>query len=417
MRNNLNVIFQLNQLICRDESDGWGDAEPYLWTVFFKIDGTTCWLNEGLFLEGTATVFTTPGSHGNLGTYDVDAGETINIPTIIGNQSMVLTPIPVPQFVRDAGTDDVTAIAGCIVILMEEDNVSNAGAEAGHRALNAAVQEALNGIIPTLGFTNQSISDEEVAAMTNAITNKVTDAIVAQQGVFENIWSFINADDTIGSKVWKFSGDELLSNGNTALQERWQKVWVPLPPNHPSHLNGYWRGHGDWEILGNINATVIPSCPADMAQELFDSLFGNSASSKSMASMYAFRDKEFLKYKGLSKWWELVRNNTHYLAKALQQKDLVDDAFTLFKAIPSLLKDKKQTITDEQFDFLKKLLTKMSELKAKEGETKKDLSRALDALKMLKGKNVKYVLEFLDKNAPSRYPAVIIERQIKQSAK
>lgn len=83
-------------------------------------------------LEGSATIFTTPGSHGNLGDTDVDEGDTIPIPPAIGFQQMTLTPIPVPDFVKQLGTDDVTAIAGCIVVLMEEDNVSDDGAEAGH---------------------------------------------------------------------------------------------------------------------------------------------------------------------------------------------------------------------------------------------------------------------------------------------
>ncbi|MCR6639835.1 MAG: hypothetical protein NVV82_12870 [Sporocytophaga sp.] len=56
-RNNLKVKFHFDRLHCHDEAGGWGNAEPYMWTVFFKMDGTTCRLNDSLLLEGTATIF------------------------------------------------------------------------------------------------------------------------------------------------------------------------------------------------------------------------------------------------------------------------------------------------------------------------------------------------------------------------
>lgn len=185
MRSKLNVTFKLDKLHCYDEADGLGNAEPYIWTIFFKIDGTTCWLNESLMLQGTATVFATPGSHGNLKNTDVNAGDTVPIPATIGYQNMILTPIPVPDSVKKLGTNDIPAFAGCIVVLMEQDNVTDKGAESGHQALNLAIKDALNSIIPTLGFTKQGINDADIKSLSDKVQSRAEDAVKNQQNLFE----------------------------------------------------------------------------------------------------------------------------------------------------------------------------------------------------------------------------------------
>lgn len=387
MRKNLRVSFDLDRLVCHDEGDGWGSAEPYMWTIFFKIDGDTCKLNDSLMLEGTATVFTTPGSHGNLGDTDVDAGDTVSVPPAIGQQDMTLIPIPVPDFVKQAGTDDVSAFAGCIVVLMEEDNVSDAGAEAGHAALNAAVQNAFDSIIPTLGALNKDISDDVINNLISQVQSKVTDAIKNQQNAFENLWSWINPDDTIGTVVWKFSGDDLLKQTPLQLQKRWQN-------------------EGDWELFGSVATEELPTCPADVVKKIFEEIFGQGSSSSTMQALYNFRNQEMAKFGGLGFWWKIAQRNSLFLKQALNNKDVRDAAVSLFKHAPELLKNRDQPIAESHFNAGVEILKHILEISRKNRSARKDISRSLDALQILKGKSPAEIFDSLSQVKPARFPSV-----------
>ena len=64
-RQSLDVSISLDRILCIDEGDGPGNAEPYLWTLFFKIDGDTVKV-DALNLRGTVTVDRRNGEHNNL---------------------------------------------------------------------------------------------------------------------------------------------------------------------------------------------------------------------------------------------------------------------------------------------------------------------------------------------------------------
>lgn len=389
MRNNVKVKFKLDRLCCYDEADGWGDAEPYLWTVFFKIDGTTCRLNDSLMLEGTATIYTTPGSHGNLGDTSVDAGDTVTVPSAIGFHEMTLIPIPVSDIAKSlGGIDDLAAVAGCIAVLMEEDNVTDDGAEAAHQALNAGIENAINAIIPTLGYFKREITDEDIENLTSAIKPQIEAAIENQQNGFENAWSWLNPDDKVGKVVWRFDTDRLLRENPLPLRERW--------------CNGY----GDWELFGSVTSEEIPACPAEVIKVIFEGIFGASSSSKSMQSMYDFRDKDMSRYNGLNSWWELARKNSHYLKAAMTTKEVSQSATALFKDIPEILSNRDKPLSDEHFNNALKVLEHIATLNTKDRHSRKDISRSIAALKMLRGKSPKQIFEFLAKTRPARYPSL-----------
>jgi hypothetical protein len=241
--NDLNVEFKLDHIYCHDEGDGIGNAEPYLWTVFFKVDGDTVVVNTddlgNVHLEGVPTIVTTPGNHGNLGTSDVDEGDDVAVPAIIGEYRTVMKPIPLTTPVL--GKTEVAGMIGCIVILMEEDNTSDSDVARGHERLDSAVRDELTSVLGTLSIAKTEPSAQDIDDMTGRIGNAVKAAIKDGVSVGEWLLGFGNMDDQIGSAVFRFSHNKLETSAGTAI---------------PFGRRG--DNEGDWELFGHIKATVKP---------------------------------------------------------------------------------------------------------------------------------------------------------------
>lgn len=253
----LNIELKLDRIHCHDEGDGIGNAEPYLWTVFFKVDGETLVVESGgsvaPYLQGTPTVTGTPGNHGNLGTTDVDEGDDVAIPAIIGEYRTILKPIPLTTPIL--GLSEVSGMIGCILVLMEEDNTSNAAIALGHEALDRTVRDKLTEVLGTLSISKTEPSDDDIAAMTEQIGSAVESAIGHGVSVFDWISGFGNMDDQIGSALFKFSHKQLEESGGASIP-----------------FSRRWRSEGDWELFGHIKATPIRRPESRCCEELKRSL-------------------------------------------------------------------------------------------------------------------------------------------------
>ena len=243
--NALEVNLKLGNLHCNDEGDGPGSAEPYLWTVFFKIDGDTAVVNPGLALQGSATVLGTPGNHEDLPNHDVDPGENVAIPVAIGEFKTRLKPIPLQQPI--GSVKDVGGVMGAITVLMEEDNTPNSAIAKGHDALNKAVRDSLNALIPTLNFTHQEPTDAEIQAMTKKIGDVVSKAVADDVSVWDWLGGLGNMDDRIGSEVFRFSHKQLEAQGVSGIsfQKRFQN-------------------EGDWELSGRVTAVPVSTATGEL---------------------------------------------------------------------------------------------------------------------------------------------------------
>lgn len=239
----LNVEMKLERIRCHDEGDGPGSAEPYLWVVYFKVDGETIVVNTDgpnpAFLQGPPTIVPTPGNHGNLGVNDVDEGDEFPVPAIIGEYRTVMKPIPLTTPIL--GKTEVGGMIGCLVVLMEEDGTPATAIARGHEALDRSVRDKLSEFIGTLSITKQEPTDEDIAALSDQIGEAVKGAIGDGVSVLQWIGAFGNMDDQVGSAVFRFSHGGLEAAGGAAIP-----------------FGRRWDNEGDWEIFGHIKATPIP---------------------------------------------------------------------------------------------------------------------------------------------------------------
>jgi hypothetical protein len=377
-RDILDVWIRLERIHCFDEGDGWGSAEPYLWPVFFKIDGETAALSESLMLTGTATVVGTYGNHGNLGNTDVDAGDDLTIPESLGSWRTTVKPIPVPASLSGL-VEDVAGVAGVVAVLMEEDNVSDSGAVAGYNALVAAIQSGLDKVIGTLGFTKQEVPEEEIDAIKKAAEKAVKDAIKSNQGFFANLWSWLNADDQIGSEVFRFSHDDLANAGVINFEKR-------------------WKNEGDWQIFGHASASVLcPAAAVSSAHAILAAVFGESH----MKNMRLFRDDRFPGRRGLAEWWSLAERNAAPLAWLLKTNDGARESLrALGPAAAELLLRPDAPIPDELIQHAERILEAAARSPAR--RLRIDARRASSFVRMLRGRSVSQAVELATELRPAR---------------
>jgi hypothetical protein len=343
-------------------------------------------------------IFPTPGSHRNLNRDDVDAGDTVFIPAELGLFADSVLPIPVAPSLQPILGEDVPGFFGVVVVLMEEDNVTDDGAEAGHQALNAAVHSAIDKVLQSLGADHTMITQEDIDSVTKGIDDTVSDAIRAQQNIFEDIWSWLNADDQIGNKTFVFNQDQFVT---------------PDQPDQRVGSLGFserWKSNGDWEIHGAMALTE--PCPANSAASILagkgseSTFLGASPAkfSKQLSAMRSFRDNHFRQYNGLQDWWSLVDRNTPQIAYLMMRDARVRrSAAELLKGIDGILSNLDAPLPKEFLTHAQRLtdLARKSDLR----RLRLDASRADELLQALKpGSTGQEALKLLTQLSPRRYP-------------
>jgi len=185
----------------------------YLWSVFFKVDGATVKVNSSLNLQGTATVVGTPGDQGDLPggvSAAYGATEKTPVPSALGDYETNLAPIPVEGTSFTAG-----GVMGYVLVLIYQNGTPASAVADGHKALNNAIQQGLDGIIPTLGVSNQTITQADVSNVANQVSGAVTEAVKNGLSVWDKLATGLNdefQDSLIGNAIQYFTYGQLTAS-------------------------------------------------------------------------------------------------------------------------------------------------------------------------------------------------------------
>ncbi len=228
MRTDLKVSFHLDHFYYHNDNYEWTNEMPHFWFSFFKIDGTTCRLNDSLQLEGNAVVYSSFNKVESLNSIEPDKHDIIRIPLDFGHEEINLMPIPVPEFVKKNGIEDMESYAGCIAVLMNEDCATNDENNTYTTILNSTVQNSLNQLIPSL-----SNDKKNIYKYLRQLKNDIEDKIVYEANKNQNFWKRLTAENIVNTTIWKFSSDELKSMNSISLAK-------------------YWGTEGIWELLGEV---------------------------------------------------------------------------------------------------------------------------------------------------------------------
>ncbi|NHC15674.1 hypothetical protein [Motilibacter deserti] len=187
---------------------GGGD-EPWLMVFPVFVDGTTV---DAADLPGSwTTVFGTPYAHGNLGNVSVGSGTTVAVPQGTGTfLDNVMTPVRAlsPSLGRQA------AVAGVVVVALEQDGSSDASAGVARSMAQAGIKAKLDDLVATMPVP----APGNLAAYRAELKSRVLDAVSKDSLVGSGLFAGVNADDYIGAGFASSSLAELEAAGPAGRQ-------------------------------------------------------------------------------------------------------------------------------------------------------------------------------------------------------
>lgn len=233
MSTNIKVSFNLNHFYYHNENYEWTNEMPYFWFSFFKIDGTTCKLNENLTLEGVPTLYNPLKKMMGINSIEADKQDIIQIPRELGREEFTLKSISVPDFVSNSNIPDMESHIGCIAVLMNEDCAMNDEKNNYAEILKSTSQKYLHDLIPILD-ENQSVIDLHL----NNLKEEIEINIKKESNKNQSFWKRLTSENIIDTTIWKFSSDELISLNYASLTK-------------------FWGTEGLWELSGKIKVKDV----------------------------------------------------------------------------------------------------------------------------------------------------------------
>jgi hypothetical protein len=241
-------------------------GQPYLWTVFFKIDGDNVSVGPNFQLQGQSTVVGMPGNQGDLVSGDISGDEysvTLTIPAEIATWVTVLRPIQMQGNMPIPVVGALPGIIACAAIInVQADTPANA-VSAGHDALNTAIKQQLDALLPTFGINNPP-TPQTISANISALVSSVQSAVITATQDSLNTWQqvqffahFKHPDYPLMVAPFLFSQTNLASapaQGVPIQQTQNFTVYFGNPPTGDI----YSQGPGTYQLSGRLTADPYP---------------------------------------------------------------------------------------------------------------------------------------------------------------
>lgn len=189
------VRFRLTRLRCIKESDTQGGSEPYLWVTYFALDGRNISRARPVTTDTFPATFTRKEFPDN-----VADGQVIRVPASLSPRS----------FEVDRGPSDFM-MAGCIAVLLEEDETPENAILAGHLAYKKEIDKQLNALVSKRisDVDKSDIKEAEIKVIREAVKSKVKSAIKDNLSTRQKL--FDNQDDFVGVTFVNFVNDDIQS--------------------------------------------------------------------------------------------------------------------------------------------------------------------------------------------------------------
>lgn len=220
----MRIIAQWNRLFHYYGPDE-GDSEPYLWTIAIVFDGATITHQPNApTLSGAPACHFSPGSHGNIGG-PVGPGVALNIPPAVGRFETTLQPIELDILGMKIPVPGVVVL---MAVLLEENAMTNAAAEAGHVALNDFVRAQLAQFLAGLQVATIITAAQEAKAQGKDPATVITSLFAGQLKTIKEsagpvvknavknyvsglaaLLAWADADDRLGTAVNYFTASDL----------------------------------------------------------------------------------------------------------------------------------------------------------------------------------------------------------------
>lgn len=234
----MKATIQLEKIYVHDEADGPGNAEPFLWPVFFKIDsenlkGDYLDLKKSISWKNISWIHAPSGTHGNLGG-SADAGDTITIPAAIGRRTFEFNLGQVPSS---------SALVGCLVVLLEEDNFpSDADIVTYYGDFVQDIADTVR--VEVLNGFKKAVGAPQTGGAGSSFDASSVESRVALQLKSKLTHWLVNVDDFIGVRFLTWTYDNLIVKPYQQFSKQWNSATG--------------SEDGSFSIYGYVHATDVP---------------------------------------------------------------------------------------------------------------------------------------------------------------